>query len=183
MSVWFGQLIHGELYFIDYHESSNEGWEYYAKMLQDKGYTYKCHYFPHDGNKRVRGAQVFTDRQLAEQLGIRPIKVIPVTTSVFADIRNYCKPSLPMCTFDEEACAVGIMHLDNYRKKWDKVTCMFTETPLHDESSHGADAYRTAAVAFKKNMLNDNHAPVATRKVLTTTSGIARNKVRLGRTS
>lgn len=184
MSVWFAQLIHGELYFIDYHESSNEGWDYYAKLLQDKGYTYKCHYFPHDGNKRVRGAQVFTDRQLAEQLGIRPIKVIPVTNSVYADIRNYCKATLPMCTFDEEKCSVGITHLDNYRKKWDKVASMFTEEPLHNEASHGADGFRTAAVAFKKNMLNELIAAAAsTRKVLTSTSNIQRNKVRLGRTS
>lgn len=184
MSIWFGQLIHGQLYFIDYHESSNEGWEYYAKLLQDKGYVYKAHYFPHDGNKRVRGAQVFTDRQLAEQLGIRPIKVIPVTNSVYADIRNYCKPALVLCSFNEETCAVGIMHLDNYRKKWDKVASMFTETPLHDEASHGADAFRTAAVALKKGILNDVSAiPATTRKVLTSTSNIQRNKVRLGRTS
>lgn len=184
MTVWFAQLIHGQLYFIDYHESSNEGWEYYAKMLQDKGYVYKAHYFPHDGNKRVRGAQVYTDKQLAEQSGIRPIKVIPVTTSVAADIRNYCKPALVMCTFDEEKCAVGIMHLDNYRKKWDKAGGMFTQDPLHDEASHGADAYRTAAVAFKKNLFNEVATNTqSTRKVLTSTSNIQRNKVRLGRTS
>jgi hypothetical protein len=160
MSVWFCQYIRGELYFVDYHESSNEGWEYYAKMLQEKGYTYDTHFFPHDGNKRIRGAEVFTDKQLAETLGIRPIKVIPVTASVFADIRNYCKPALPLCTFDEEACALGILHLDNYRKRWDKVVGMFTETPLHDEASHGADAFRTAAVAFKTGLLNRHGAVV-----------------------
>jgi hypothetical protein len=185
MSIWFAQLIHGELYFIDYHESSNEGWEYYAKILQDKGYVYRRHYFPHDGNKRVRGAQVFTDRQLAEQLGIRPISVIPVTTSVFADIKNYCKPALPLCTFNDMLCGVGIMHLGNYRKKWDKVGGMFTETPLHDEASHGADAFRTAAVAFKKGMLNESEgrAVASARKVLVSSSNIKREKIRLGRTS
>ena len=160
MSVWFFQHIHGQLYFIDYHESSNEGWEYYAKMLQDKGYLYDTHLFPHDGNKRIRGAQVFTDRQLAETLGIRPIKVVPVTSSVFADIRNYCKPALSLCHFDEEKCAVGITHLDNYRKKWDKIASMFTENPLHDEASHGADAYRTAAVALKTGLLKPKSGPV-----------------------
>jgi hypothetical protein len=184
MTVWFAQLIHGELYFIDYHESSGEGWEFYAKMLQDKGYVYKAHYFPHDGNKRVRGAQIYTDRQLAEQSGIRPIKVIPVTLSVAGDIRNYCKPALALCSFDEEACAVGIMHLDNYRKKWDKVGGMFTQEPLHDNSSHGADAFRTGAVAFKKNLFIESASNLqSTRKVLTSTSGIARGKVKLGRTS
>lgn len=163
MSVWFFQHIRGELYFIDYHESSNEGWDYYAKMLQDKGYTYDTHFFPHDGNKRIRGAQVFTDKQLAETLGIRPIKVVPVTSSVYADIRNYCKPTFVVCHFDEEKCAVGITHLDNYRKKWDKVASMFTETPLHDEASHGADAFRTGAVAFKTGMLTQRSGPVTNK--------------------
>ena len=153
MSIWFGQVINGELIFIDYHESSNEGWEYYAKLLQDKGYVYDTHFFPHDGNKRVRGAQVFTDKSLAETLGIRPIKVVPVTKSVSNDIRNYCRPALYACQFDIEACAVGINHLDNYRRKWDDKNSMFTEDPLHDVSSHGADAYRTAAVALKTGMM------------------------------
>jgi hypothetical protein len=153
MSIWFAQHINNQLYFVDYHESSGEGWEYYAKMLQDKGYIYDTHFFPHDGNKRIRGAQVFTDRQLAETMGIRPIKVVPVTSSVFADIRNYCKPAMFQASFDVEKCHIGITHLDNYRKKWDKVAGMFTETPLHDSASHGADAYRTAAVALKTGMI------------------------------
>ncbi len=178
MSIWFCQWIKGELYFIDYHESSNEGWEYYAKLLQDKGYTYDTHFFPHDGNKRVRGAQVFTDRQLAETLGIRPIKVIPVTPSVFADIRNYCKPTLPLCTFDEENCSLGILHLDNYRKKWDKAGGMFTDIPLHDQASHGSDAFRTAAVAFKTGMLNKNNGPVTNKAAPLTTTRRFENKSR-----
>lgn len=153
MSIWFAQYINGRLHFIDYDESSNEGWEYYAKLLQDRGYVYDKHFFPHDGNKRVRGAQVFTDKEMALSLGIRPIQVIPVTTSVFADIRNYCKPALALCSFDIEKCAVGINHLDNYRKKWDKSASMYTEDPLHDEASHGADAFRTAAVALKNGLL------------------------------
>ena len=154
MSVWFFQYIHGELYFIDYHESSNEGWEFYVKMLKEKDHNYQTHYWPHDGNNRVRGAEVFTDKKLAGQLGIRPIEVIPVTKSVALDIRNYCKPTLPLCFFDEEACAIGITHLDNYRKAWDKVGGMYKDSPLHDDSSHGSDGFRTAAVALKTGKLD-----------------------------
>ena len=86
--------------------------------------------------------------------------VVMLQSSVFADIRNYCKPALSLCHFDEEKCAVGITHLDNYRKKWDKIASMFTENPLHDEASHGADAYRTAAVALKTGLLKPKSGPV-----------------------
>ena len=154
MTIWFFQYIKGELYFIDYHESSNEGWDFYAKLLVQKGYIYAMHLWPHDGNKRIQAEEVTTSRQLAQTLGIRPIKVIPVTNSVANDIRNYCKPTLPMCYFDQENCAIGINHLDNYRKRWDKNTSMYKDEPLHDESSHGSDGFRTAARAFKEGKLD-----------------------------
>lgn len=163
MSIWFTQYIQGQLYFVDYHESSNNGWNYYAKLLQDKGYTYGTHFFPHDGNKRVRGAEVYTDKQLAEELGIRPINVVGRTSSVHTDIINYCKPTFPLCTFDINACALGISHLDNYRKKWDKIGGMYTQDAVHDEASHGADAYRTAAVALKKGMLQSRITEVTNK--------------------
>lgn len=156
MSIWFSQLINGEKYYIDYHESSNEGWEFYAKLLTEKGYVFVGHLFPHDGNKRIRGAKVTTDKQMAEELGIRPIIVVGVTPSVDTDIRNYCKPTLPLCYFDEEKCAIGINHLDNYRRKWNAQQGMFTQEALHDEASHGADGFRTGAVALKKGLMNTN---------------------------
>lgn len=167
MTCWFFQLIHGELFFIDYHESSNEGWEFYAKMLTEKGHVYECHLWPHDGNKRVRGAVVTTDREMAGKLGIRPIKIVPVTKSVSNDIRNYCKTTLPLCYFDEENCSIGINHLDNYRKKWHQATSMFMDEPLHDEASHGSDGFRTGAVALKTGLLE-----TATKQIENRASGL-----------
>lgn len=181
MAVWFFQFIHGELYFIDYHESSNEGWEYYVKMLTEKGHIYEKHFWPHDGNKKVRGAEVFTDKQLASTLGIRPIEIIPVTKSVALDIRNFCKTTLPLCYMDQESCAVGINHLDNYRKKWDKQASMYRDEPLHDEASHGSDAFRTAAVALKSGKMETRRTDTIKNKSegLHTTQRFRNNAKRL----
>lgn len=150
MTIWFYQRINGKHCFIDYHESSDEGWEYYAQMLKEKGYNYARHNFPHDGNKRVRGAQIFTDKQMAESCGIRPIKITPRTSDTYADVINHCKPVLPNCWFDAEKCAKGILHLDNYRKRWSKADGMFMKEPEHDEASHGSDGFRTFAVNADK---------------------------------
>jgi hypothetical protein len=150
MTIWFYQNINGKHCFIDYHESSGEGWEYYARMLQDRDYNYISHNFPHDGNKRVRGKQVFTDKQVALECGIRPIRITPRTSDVYADIKNHCWPVLPNCWFDESKCAAGIVHLDNYRRKYSKADQMFTKEPEHDDSSHGADGFRTFAVNADK---------------------------------
>lgn len=146
MTILFYQNINGKHCFIDYHESNLEGWDFYAKLLTEKGYNYASHNLPHDGNNRIRGAQIFTDKECAEQCGIRPIRITPRTSDVYQDIMNNCKPVLKSCWFDQEKCQKIITHLDNYRKRYSEPLSMFLKEPLHDEASHGADAFRTFAV-------------------------------------
>lgn len=149
MSILFYQEIQKRRCFIDYHESSGQGWDFYAKLLADKDYNYEKHYFPHDGNKRIVGNVILTSKQLAMAAGIKPIQVLNVTKSVHDDIRNYCKPILPMCWFDESKCDLLIKRLDNYRRRWDNINSMWLNDAVHDEASHGADGFRTYAVSEK----------------------------------
>lgn len=44
--------------------------------------------------------------------------------------------------FSEEVCGKGISRLSNYRKKWDQRNGRFTSEPVHNDDSHGSDAYR-----------------------------------------
>lgn len=150
MSIIFYQYINNRHNIINYHESSNQGWDYYANLFKSFGYNYEKHYFPHDGNKRIVGANVLTTRQHAEQVGIRPIEVIPVTKSVHLDIMNICKPLLPNVWFDEAKCGLLINRLDNYSRRWDRINAMWLNDPKHDEASHGADSFRTMAMALDK---------------------------------
>lgn len=145
-SILFYQIIDRQHRFIDYHESNGQGWNFYAKLLNDKGYVYDRHYLPHDGKQRKVGLEVYTSMELAEQVGIRPIEIVPVTKSVYDDIRNYCKPILPVCLFDESKCALLIDRLDTYRRRWDEINSMWLNDAAHDEASHGADGFRTFAV-------------------------------------
>lgn len=161
MSILAYQEVNNRKNIINYHESSNQGWDFYARLLTDWGYNYSEHWFPHDGNKKIIGTQVMTTKQLAEMAGIRPIKVQPVTKSVADDIRNFCKPFLPQCWFDETKCALLIKRLDNYKRKWDKINAMWLNEPVHNEASHGADSYRTLAVVESrpKQTLDKSPAP------------------------
>lgn len=148
MTIWFYQNINSKHCFINYHESNNEGWNYYANLLKSMDYVYESHNWPHDGQKRIVGAEVQTSKQLAEQVGIRPINIVKRTNSVWLDIINHCKPILPNCYFDESKCALGIKRLDNYRKRWDKINSMWLNDAQHDEASHGADGFRTFAMSI-----------------------------------
>lgn len=149
MCIWFFQHIGNEYRFIDYHESNGNGWNFYAQLLQAKGYVYAEHIWPHDGNKRIQGKEVQTSKQMAMELGIRPIRVVGRTSDVGGDIKNFCKPVLPRCWFDQKNCAEGVKHLDNYRKEWDDRLGAWKDKPLHDKSSHCADAFRTFAVGYQ----------------------------------
>ena len=53
------------------------------------------------------------------------------------------------CYFDEDKCADGLQCLRNYRYEVDENTKQYSTRPLHDWASHGADAFRYAAVAMR----------------------------------
>ena len=55
---------------------------------------------------------------------------------------------LHRCWFDEGNADRGISCLENYRKQWNEKMQVYSNTPLHDEYSHGADAFRTLANAL-----------------------------------
>jgi hypothetical protein len=147
-SIWFFQHIRNQYRFIDYHESWNEGWAFYAKMLSELPYAYAAHYLPHDATMTVVGQANSSWREGLMQLGVRPIEVVPVTRDVWADILGPCKATLPRCWFDEVKCAKGIQRLDEYRKEWDDRLGVWKDKPRGDDASHGADAWRTFVMGF-----------------------------------
>ena len=55
---------------------------------------------------------------------------------------------LPKCYFDEEKCSDGIKALQNYHRQWDDKLQEFKNQPVHDWSSHPADAFRYFAVGL-----------------------------------
>lgn len=150
-SIWFHQN-HGQMHhLVHYYENSGEGVEFYARYLreiaQKRGWTYGAHYGPHDLDNShwvLPGAEATVD--VARRLGI-PFIVVPRVankSNAIEAVRNF----LSMCWIDEEHCARGIQCLDSYRKDWDDKRATFKSEPVHDWSSHGADALMTGACGF-----------------------------------
>jgi hypothetical protein len=46
-------------------------------------------------------------------------------------------------------CAKGIDCLDNYRKKWNESIGNWSDEPVHDQASHGADAFMQFAQGWE----------------------------------
>lgn len=155
--IWFYQKIGDKYHIIDYYENSGEGLAHYAKILKSKGYNYGTHYAPHDIDHREFGSEAKTRKdQAAEGYEIDgkiyKIKFTVVPKISIDDGIELVREILDICCFSSALEDSGIKCLENYRKEWnDKLGC-YRDRPLHDWSSHAADAFRYLAVAeLKKN--------------------------------
>lgn len=148
MALVFKQKLGVEERVIDYYENSGEGFEHFARVLNEKKYIYGKHYFPHDGDSRSLGLVAKTKKEWAEEAGISPITIVPRIATEGAGIEA-ARALLPSVWIDEERCSRLVQCLDNYRKDWDDRLATWKSTARHDEFSHGYKAFETAAVAPK----------------------------------
>ena len=56
---------------------------------------------------------------------------------------------LSRCKFDAEKTKNGIACLENYGKEWDDKRACYKKKPVHDWTSHGADAWRMFALGIR----------------------------------
>ena len=144
-TIWLHQRVGPENRWIGYYEASGEDLNHFTTWLQGKGYTYGQHFLPHDANHKRMGATPDTNKTLKEMLeGLMPgqrFEIVPVVSNIGAGIQA-TRNQFASCWFSEEGCGDGIKRLSNYRKQWDKTRGCWKEEPLHDDNSHGADAFR-----------------------------------------
>lgn len=146
-AIWFAQLIGREVRLIDYLESSGVGLDWYAKQLQSRPYVYADHMLPHDADVSELG----TGRRridVLRQLGLsqaRIVKKLSVDDGIQA-VRSL----LPRCWMDAAKCERGIDALRQYQREWDDERQAFKPKPLHDWTSHAADALRYLAVGMQE---------------------------------
>jgi len=141
--IWFVQRVGHEIRIIDYLEDSGEGLPYYVKALQAKPYVYERHIAPHDIEVRELGTGK-SRRETALKLGVR-FDVAPRQS--IEDGIEAVRSMIPLCWFDDDKCKRGIEALCQYRREWNDKTRDFKQTPFHDWTSHGADAFRYGAVS------------------------------------
>lgn len=150
MSIWTMQDLNGELRFVDYYENTGEGLSHYINYLHDLrdryNFTFTTHYAPHD--IAVRELSTGVSREVtARKMGINFVKV--KRSNSISDGIEAARNILGRCYFDAERTKDGVRGLKNYRKLFDEKLNKFKDQPLHDWSSHGADAFRTFAMAWK----------------------------------
>ncbi len=161
-AVWFRQTMGNKLIFIDYFEDSGKDLRHYTSMLREKGYEYRTHYLPHDASHRniqtgIGTSQMFADlcREYAVSDDIIVLDRLPVQDGI-----NAVRKRFSQYCFDQENCKDGIAKVELYHRRYDKRRQVFLKEPVHDHSSHAADALRMEAIAevyFDDPFYNINH--------------------------
>jgi hypothetical protein len=145
MSIWFFQTIGREIRVIDYLESSGYGLDYYAARLRERAYNYGTHYGPHDLKVRELGTGK-SRYEVARNLGItfNVVRDIGIKDGIDAG-----RMLVARCWFDVAKCATGLNALRQYRERVDEKR-QIAMGPLHDWTSHAADAFRYLAVGLQE---------------------------------
>jgi phage terminase large subunit len=145
-SIWFAQFVGAEVRLIDYYESSGVGLDHYVALLNSKGYVYESHVLPHDVRVRELGSGKSRLETLGA-LGVRPITIAPQL--MVDDGIQSVRSMIPRCWFDAEKCERGVDAIRQYRRDYDDKGMTWRGRPLHDWTSHCADALRYLAVGYK----------------------------------
>lgn len=151
MSIILVQKLASELRIIEYIEDSHRTLADYVIDLGNKPYRWGTDYLPHDGAAKDYKTGKSAE-ELLSHLG-RRVSVIPKL-----DVESGIKAgrlAFPRCYFDSNKALRLVDCLKRYRRSI-PTTTNEPGAPLHDEYSHGADAFRYLATVADK-MSNDDH--------------------------
>ena len=102
---------------------------------------------PHDAENKTLAAQGRSIDDIVRAAGYKTqiMPRVPIVDSI-----NAARTIFPNIWFDREKCAEGLACLRHYRYEVDPETGQFSRNPLHDQYSHGADAFRYIALMIKE---------------------------------
>lgn len=149
-AVVFFQIIGQEIHVIDYYENSGEGLSHYIKIIKSKPYIYDQYFGPHDIESHQFSTGLST-KEVGASLGIHFVTLQTLKLRLEDGIEAV-RGIFPRIWIDEKNCSRLIKCLENYRKEFDVNYQIYKSRPIHDQYSHGADAFRYMAIAIKAHV-------------------------------
>ena len=155
-SIIFVQRQGSEIRIIDYLEDSHRTLDDYAAEIKNKRYNLGTIYLPHDG--AAKNLQTgMSPKDILIRMGFS-VQVIP-QTNVELGIKA-ARMIFRQVYFDEKKCARLLECLKRYRRNIPTTTDE-PATPVHDQYSHGADAFRMLALIASQLSNDDfNDSPI-----------------------
>jgi hypothetical protein len=130
--------------------------------IKAKGYSYGGHILPHDARAQEKSGKSFKEQ--LEEAGLRNTMIVPRCVEIWTGI-NAAAELLPRCYFDKERCGKLVESLEAYHTREDRKTGHETSQPVHDWSSHDADAFRQIAEAMEAGLIKNGPQPPPARVI------------------
>lgn len=143
--VWYFQVVGRKIVVIDLDMDKDETLIERAARMRSKPYPYAKHFLPHDGDQKERSGQTAAN-QLREG-GLENVVTVPRTLDIWWGV-NHLQQLFSALEFNEDKCENGLAGLEAYHVKVDEEGKKVYDEPVHDWSSHIADAIRTMAEAW-----------------------------------
>lgn len=153
--ILFAQNCANEIHLIDTYQNTGEGLQHFVRVLQEKGekgnWIWGTHYAPHDIKARMLAHEAHSRWQIAKELGVK-FEVVP-NLPVIEGI-EMVRMIWPRLWIDKEKCQYFLKCAENYHKKYNETHNVYSDTPVHDWSSHMMDALRYLAITHNKSRKN-----------------------------
>ena len=165
-AIWFWR-VHGQgVEFIDHVEDKGKPLLHYQQLVDAKPYQYTRHYLPHDAQNRTFATGVTTHDLMLQRYGAGKVAIVPSVS--LADGIGAARKLLmadgtrfhPRCDVkDRQNETRPLEALRHYHYPWNEDEHVLSKKPLHDWSSHTADAFRYTGVVAEMTMEIDKKEP------------------------
>jgi hypothetical protein len=144
-AIWLAQFVGREIRLIDYIENAGVALDWYARALRERHYVYAPLILPHDAMARELGSGL-SRVEMLQGLGFS-VRITPRIG--VADGIEAVRRLLSRTWIDAGRCEAGLRALRDYREKTDPKR-RIALGPLHDWTSHAADALRYLMTAYEE---------------------------------
>lgn len=151
-ALWFWQEHPDGLNIIDYEEADNQALQYYFELLRFKPYQYDTIWLPHDAMaKSLQTGRSTIEQFLQAEFPVRIAPRLAIQHGIDA-----ARKILPMCRWNlgNPRVQEGLNALRSYRRSYDETRKIYRDAPLHDWTSHCADAFRGLSLVCKRGTLS-----------------------------
>lgn len=165
--VWLVQFVGRDILLLDYVSRTGEAAAFYCNWVAEceRKHSIKVldNFQPHDADAREKGTGK-TYKMHCLEAGLKKVTIVPRTPDLWVSINNVRK-ILPRCYIHSLNCTQTYVHqgmtipsgldtLEYYHRKMETgINGTISESPVHDQYSHGASALRTLGEAHDLGMI------------------------------
>lgn len=169
-AIWWWRIGPQGVDVLDHYASHGDDLGHYFAVLDSRaarhGWRYRKHWLPHDARAKTLATRLSVQDQFLTRYGAAAVAIGPelsLKDGIAASrwllqqpLRIHSRCSSVATPKDCD----GVEALRSYHREWDDERKCFRETPVHDWSSHTADAFRYLACVVKvSELLTRKEAP------------------------